>query len=849
MFDSAGGIEGAIAKKHGQTGPSALASCVMRVHVVSPAFDGPWLVALAAIAGALAATSPGPIGLVVVVAIVSTRLRGARRPTRRAVVVASIAFVVACARAMSSAHDVAARHAWATAALPHPDRCVVTGEIVSMPRMLGVLSADVAPRAIECGGASIAAPRDLRVRVHALPEAAVRGAIVEVVTDVGVARWTTDPDLPAPAIRRGSAAAALSGTAIVARVTDDRYTLAGRVDAVRVALRRALVDAVAPTDAPLTRALVLGEDDLASDDAASFRGSGLAHLLAVSGAHVALVVGGLVAILRALLRRWAWLATRVDVSRPASLVGAIAAPIYAQLSGDAASARRAAWMATAMLLARAADRRADVWRALAASVIAMVAMDPLTPFDASFAMSLGATIGLLTVGPWLLARLAPRTLFAEPSPSFAVRARRRLASAATASLAATIGCAPMVLAMGAGLPTLGVLANLVAVPLGEVVALPLSNALAALGAIGVRGGVAKAIAAALAIDLRALRAVAAFAASPPALSSIAQLRLPPPTSWQLVVAASAIVVATTVPRVRARPAPLVVAAIAAWLAFEGRAVAAGRPRGLLRVTAIDVGQGDATLVDLPDGGAMLVDAGGEVGSSFDPGAAIVSPILAARRRSRLDVVVLSHPHPDHFGGLAAALGLARAPRDVGAFWDTGQGEEERVGGAYGALLLAMRARAVPIVRPDALCDRPRSIGGARVEVLHPCPRFDPAHGANDNSFVLRVSYGRRAALLVGDAEHAAEASLLSKAASRLHADLLKVGHHGSRTSSGAAFVDAVGPSTAIVSCGVRNRFDHPHSTTLATFARAGVRLFRTDRDGSVRWTTDGDRVWVEPAAR
>jgi competence protein ComEC len=157
------------------------------------------------------------------------------------------------------------------------------------------------------------------------------------------------------------------------------------------------------------------------------------------------------------------------------------------------------------------------------------------------------------------------------------------------------------------------------------------------------------------------------------------------------------------------------------------------------------------------------------------------------------------------------------------------------------MLAGLRARGIPIRRPRELC-RLRRVGGAELQVLAPCPGPSPDVGANDNSFVLRLGLGARALLLVGDSEHEAEQGLIASGAPRLKADVLKVGHHGSRTSTTPAFVAAVQPSTALISCGVRNRYGHPHPQTLATLRAAGLEVLRTDRGGGIEWRTRGSEV-------
>jgi competence protein ComEC len=296
-------------------------------------------------------------------------------------------------------------------------------------------------------------------------------------------------------------------------------------------------------------------------------------------------------------------------------------------------------------------------------------------------------------------------------------------------------------------------------------------------------------------------------------------------------------------RSRVRGAFVALAA-AAILLLEVAARRAGAPHGLLRVTFLDVGQGDSAIVDLPGGDAMVVDGGGLVGSPIDVGVRVLAPELRSRRRASLAAVVLTHPHPDHFGGLVAGLDAV----GVSALWDTGEGEGEQLGGGYAAVLAAARSRGVAVVRPAQLCGS-RAIGGVEVDVLAPCPGYSPDRDANDNSFALRLVYGARAILLVGDAQREEEAALLATARGRLRADVLKVGHHGSATSSSPAFLAAVAPSEAVISVGRRNRFGHPHPATLAALSAAGARVWRTDVDGAVTVTTDGVGLDVSAIAR
>lgn len=772
------------------------------------------IVALGLVAGAAVPLFPGPS--------LAAALGVAVLLRRRRLAVALLACAMAAGAARS--HRALRLHEEARTrtklALPRLERCSGKATVRSSPvRQHDTLRWDGEARDVDCGGGERWAGK---VAFYGGPPDLARGDEVEVVAQLAPPErlWNVETgDVRPREARRG---VLRSGGALDVRVVRRGRGLGGWIDHARAHVRARIDATFVGPSAPMARALVLGETDLEAGDDEAFRASGLSHLLAVSGMHLVLVVVGFVRLLRALLVRVERWAARFDVGRVAAALGIPIAWIYADFAGGSGSALRAAWMLTASLAATASGRASDGRRAFALSVAAMALVDPLVLFDVSFLLSACATAGLLVLARPLGDGLATRL------PARLGGLARSLAT----TVAATIPCAPVLATMTSGLPIGGVFANLVAVPLGEAAALPLclmhavlsplpmaerGTATVASGALWLVRGIARASARAL------------------------QLPMPSPSPWQLAVLTLG-AVAVVLARGRRRTT-FGLGAAAMLVLLELHVRADGAPRGLLRATFFDVGQGDSALVDLPDGSAVLIDGGGIVGSPTDVGLRVLGPALRARRRTALDLVVLSHPHPDHYGGLDRGLGAVR----VGAFWDTGQGEREGMGGAYASVLARMRANGVPVLHPEALCG-PRTLGGAELEVLAPCPSPSVERGPNDNSFVLRIRLGARAFLFTGDAEHEEERDLLRTARDRLGADVLKVGHHGSRTSTSPAFLAAVHPSLAVVSTGVRNRFGHPHAVTVDTLAAAGVRALRTDEMGEIVIETDGQALRVRTAS-
>ena len=555
--------------------------------------------------------------------------------------------------------------------------------------------------------------------------------------------------------------------------------------------------------AALLAGLLLGERTALpreTDDA--FRRAGAYHVLAVSGFNVALVAASVFALL-----------TLVGVPRPATAVAAAVALVgFALVVGAQPSVIRATVMGLILLAGIVLDRQSQLPNALALSGLALLAWRPGDLWDPGFQLSFAATAGIVYLG--------------TPARAVLERLRwpRSLAAAVGVSAAAQGAVLPVMAAHFNQLSLIGPVANLVVVPLAGAATTVGLFALAGAALTDLVGSLGLNLAWALAVLLRL--AVWLAAAVPGAL-----VHIPAPGPLAMATWLLAAVLATTVAARWGRAVALLLVAAGAGVALWPLVAP---DHGRLRVTFLDVGQGDAILVEVPDGSRALVDGGPGGGARFDVGERVVAPFLWNRGIGRLDVIAATHADADHSGGLAAVLRGLR----VGEIWENG-----RWGVGHEDTVAALGRSGAP--RRVLAAGQRLQLGEAAVTVLSP-PTDDAAAaltGENDHSLVLRLDWRGIALLLTGDLTVRGEERLLAGRAP-LAATVLKVGHHGSRGSTAAPFVEASRPRIAVVSVGARNPFRHPAPEVLDRLAIAGARLYRTDRDGAVIVETDGRRLWV-----
>ena len=653
----------------------------------------------------------------------------------------------------------------------------------------------LAVEAVETGGAHVPALISLtwypeRVRGESLPPPAVVAAERwRLVVRLKRPRGLGNPhafDFEPWALERG-----IRATGYV-RSRDGFERLDARVDGwpqtlhrwrgeVRSSMRAHLADA---RFAGVLVALAIGDQDaIPGEQWQVFWRTGVGHLMSISGLHITMIAALAFALVFFAWARVPALALRLPARKAAVVAGAAAALAYALMTGFAVPAQRTFIMLAAIGACVLADRHGSASRVLALAAVAVLAADPWAALSAGFWLSYGAVAAIFYA-------LALRT-----------GERSALRTALSEQLAVTLAMLPMLVALFQEVSVVSPLANALAIPLVSLAIVPLTLAGAFLP---------------LPVMLDAAHLLMSLLMSPLerlAARPFAMLESHAPVPWTMFAA-----IVGVLWLLAPRGVPMRACGVA-WLAPMFAVVPAGPKPGEAWVHVLDVGHGLAVVVRTA-GHALVYDAGPTWGPESDSGARIVVPFLRGEGVRRLDGLVVSHADDDHAGG-AASVARSRGPR-----WmlSSLRGEDPLHS------VVERSVRCVAGYRWDW--------DGVAFELLHPAsamyaeanerrPRKE-----NDRGCVLRVATAGASALLTGDVEARAEAEIVARGGN-LRADVLVVPHHGSRTSSTAAFLDAVAPRVALFAVGYRNRFRHPHEAVVARYRERGVAIRCTDQEGAI----------------
>jgi competence protein ComEC len=603
--------------------------------------------------------------------------------------------------------------------------------------------------------------------------------------------------------------------------------------AVRAWVRRAVSRSVggwSGRSAAIVTAVLIGDRaGVTPDIERRLQEAGTYHVIAISGGNIALFTAGLLAAFR-----WSG---RLGPGARLLVAGLLIA--YASVVGHGSSVDRAVFTAALFLVAASADLEGRPINLLAVIAGSTVALQPLVVADPGWWLTCGATAAILAAWPML-----PNS---PPEHGMVRRAAALALGIVMTTLAVEAVLLPVGAAMFARVTFAGLLSNLIAIPVMSLVQI---------------GGMVSA-----ALTLADGRAASLVGWLPHAgvelLIRSAELaewwpwlvwRMAPPAAGVVLVYYGGLIVAwaggrgamgrAIAARRITRAGAAVAAAAAIWIVVEPWTLLTSGGDGRLHVMFLDVGQGDAMFVRFPEGAAMVVDAGGAPGSSFDIGDRVIAPVLRRAGVRRLRVLVATHGDADHIGG-AAALVREFRPQAV---WEGIPVPRLAALAELRALANRLGVRWVRVSAGDAV-----TIDGVRVLALHPgIADWERQRVRNDDSVVLELTWRRVSIVLTGDIGQDVERLLLSNdAGSRARQPepspwirAMKVPHHGSRSSSGAEFLTGLAPRVAVVSAGRHNRFGHPATAVVRRYQNAGIELFRTDLDGAVSLVSDGTRIEV-----
>lgn len=642
----------------------------------------------------------------------------------------------------------------------------------------------------------------------------------------------------------------------------------------RTSLRKLIEGASPYPESKVLQALILGErKEIPKDIQESFNRTGMSHVLAISGLHIGIIAFLSIIIVRFIMKSSEYLLLRFNILKVSAIFAFIPIIVYAFIAGLGISTVRATIMIVTFLVAILCGKERKLFNTLALAAFVILVISPGSLFDISFQLSFSAVAAILFIAP-RLSYLIPK---GNPDEKSCLKkARLSIFFLIVTSLSAILGTIPLIAFYFNRISTVTLFSNIIIIPIIGFVVLPLGMATIVTAPISTLLAVLliKILSFFVGISISIVNFLAklpfsSFFITTPTLIEITAYYLLLITTVKLIdvwiennnpisifskseIPPDLSLVKEELPfdpplvkggtggftkniALKTAFVLLIIFFIADGIYLHTK----GTNTKHLKTTFIDVGQGSSTLVEFPEGTKMLVDGGGFYDESFDVGRYVVAPFLWYERIKKVDIVVLTHPQSDHLNGLMYILDNF----DVGEVWSNGETADTN---SYKNFIEIIEKRK--IVHRNVSKDTPeKRIGKVAVNILNPekpiikdensIQRFDVV---NNNSLVMKLTFGKVSILLPADISEPTESRLVSSNA-YLKSDVLMAPHHGGFTSSTPPFLNRVSPKIVVISCGA-NIFGHPHPDVLERYKIIGSQTFRTDRNGAVTIIADGNNV-------
>jgi competence protein ComEC len=606
-------------------------------------------------------------------------------------------------------------------------------------------------------------------------------------------------------------------------VAREPHPVLGFVEDLRREIRRFIDRSFGHEEGALLKALVIGDmGGLSKEMRASFTAAGVNHVLSISGLHVAMLGLVVFAAVRYCCSWSSYLLLRWNLLKVATFCSFVAVVFYTALAGAMVPTVRSAIMIGVYELAVLLDREEEVFTSLTLAAVLIALVWPGVIADISFQLSFLAVLFIA----WGMRRIHERSSRARTDQlpqekSLLIENSRRAGLHLVVPMLATLGTGPLIAHYFGHLSLAGFVANPLLVPLVGFVLVPLGLT------VGFLAVVAPALAVWLVGLTEKLASVTSWSVDLFARLPLANVGVPSPNGLEVAALYGFLLCFLVLRRqghlliVSAAGLLLVAADVGYWWAERYR-------RTELRVTHLNVGQGDAAVIELPNSEVLLIDAGGTASGDFDIGESIVAPFLRGRKILKVDYLMVSYPRIDHYGGMRAIVGEF-SPRE---FWSgAGKGKTSRFEELEDALEHAKVAR-VALAEGDPC----RLLGTVSL-----CVVYAAADKTDDQSVVVRLEYGNLRYLFGADIDKRDE-TVLSRKGEGLRSAVLKVPRHGSQTASTTEFIAVVQPALAVVSAGARSRSEAGRGEVAERYRQAGAEVLRTYDDGAIIVESDGHRL-------